>query len=617
MANKEGLIKDLKHKRDTSTQWLESNYVTPKWGYYDNLYLAVREPIQGAAPWRSNVYWPLIPQIIMDTLPKLVQGLIGDGSGFYHMFPRKIDENYEKRQQAAYAFEQLMQVTFEVGGFRRAVEDASNFALRRGIGWIKCTYKYVKTEREYFDIRKGKVVKVKSIAADIDNPVYTAPDPSNISWNPSAKHISDIRYIVERDSLTRSDIIALLDQEAYDSKEVKKCIEALGLDDEDKKNDMDSRYDVHNIYTASNVYTLIGDFLVRDIPSPYKNRRGIPFFPVRFWVEPQKIVSRGICELLADSQEALNDIVNLTLDNVLISTNKLFVVKEDALISDSNMDIQPGGLLTVTNLNDFRVEDMGQVSSSAFNAISTLMGMANRTVGTIPSLTTAEDGQPVNNKTATAARLVDASVKTRFSLIVDSNIDTCIKPLVKWTIDMLQQYMTTDRATELLGEQVMKDLEIEKADIDLSAEYDFTITGEDGQVGYKSELQNIMTGLEILSKLGDTAISRVDMNAVVDKISKALKLPKDMIIKSTVPAEEKKVSTFDPDKLSPEAKAQLTQLAQVLGQPVEAIIAAIKSGKVTIDQLVQMAQQKEAGAQAAAQPAPAPEPAATTAPVSQ
>ena len=599
---KDGLTRDeltnvLKRKITDAEQWLTQKYLLNKWGYYYNMYLAKRSTTLGSSTWRSNIFIPIVQQIIMDTTPRLVKGMIGKGE-FYTIKPKKV-ENYAVKQKSADALEELMKIEFETGNFKNSMGEATIWAETYGIGWIMADWRYEKERRQFYDIRKGKNVEVKREEVVWDQPYFRAPDPQNIFIDPSAREFEDMGYFAELQWLDVDELRKLKSSKAYDASAIQKFINEQ-LQERPQQSVQNSiadnttglniapinKYSLHTVYTKSGVYALLNmKELIRAHKSPYRNRRAFPLFPITYWKEPQKIIGRGVVELLADMQEAVNDMYNLKFDNSMLAVNKIFKIKKDSTIDDISLALEPGVFVEVENMDDLSLLDMGDVHQSGDKEVEQLTGFINRVVSTAPSITAQADGEPVNNTTATAASLLADSMATRFSTIVDNNITSCIQPLVRWLIDLNGQYMSKTNAVGMVGEITMKELGLEKKDFNFDEDFDYEVKGISGERGKAMELQLLLQGMQIFQSIPG-ANDRIDWTMVLETAVKDMEMPKNFL-KKLLPQQQ------NPGNLSPQTMGVLEHISQLIGVPVPTLLQLLEKGKVTIEQLIQQAQAKE------------------------
>ena len=591
MAKTKGaLLKELNEKTEKAKAWLQEKYIIPKWGYYDNLYRSIRVSTSKAEKWRSNVFIPLTFISISEIHPNLINGLIGQGD-YYQILPTDPDD--ESKKKSANAFEHLIKVVNETGNFIPAINQALNYAERYGIGWIKCVWKYEECTKEYFDIKEGKINKVEDTDVEWDQPYYTAPNPRNVFFNCGAK-ADELEYIVELENKNIREIEKMKDSKVYISGEIDKF-----LNDKDKEKDEDiptQKFTLATIYSKNNVYTVLeGRYIIRNHISPYKNRRGIPFFPLTYWPE-DTLVGRGICELMSDINDHVNDIANMKADNLILSINKILVAQEDAFLPDESIRFQPGSISMLNDIDKIKTFEFGNVNPQAFTEMEQFQGIANRIAGSVAGVTSPDEVAVMNNKTATAAKLLVASMANKMSTIISANMQACIKPMMKWVIDMLQQYMSKDQALKLIGERRMKQLQLEEKNIDLEAKYDYIITGQDGLKSKEDELNTYIGLIELLGMMG--AMDKLNVIPTLKRITQKFDIPKEIINteeeEEIKPEEEKapaQTQGVDVNTLSPQAKQELEVLAQQLGVPVEQIIEMVNSGQTTLQELVAQTQQ--------------------------
>jgi hypothetical protein len=574
LRDKKEVISELKGKIDKARNYMSTNYTAKLWPILDDLYNRIVRALPGVKKWQSKFASPIIFQAVQDELPKTLKGLFGEND-FFALFPRQGMDD-EKKMKSAKALQGIMKWNLENGNAFKAFHDCIQWGKRRGIGWVKCYWRYEKETRKYFDIKEGNVVTVTSDVVKYDEPWFEAPDPKDISFYCGAKSYTDIQGIVQHGEVYFSQVKAWEGLKQFDSEEIRRFL----YDKRGKKvKDFDT-FEIEYVYEHNNWYFLLDhNYLIKDHPNPLKSGI-IPFFPYIRYSNPDKVIGEGLGGALRDLTEMDGDMERAKADNIIQSVNTGWIKKHGATIYSASGEIGLSDIIEMDNPEDLKKRENPPVGAEIFNQVVSIQQRADRVVGAFGGITSPQGMSTVNNKTATGAEILKEESEETNDLDITFNKKCLVRPLVKHLIEMYQQYLDVDRFEKIIGEKAMKDLEIEKADIDLKSDYDFIITGDKGFYGKRKELEMITNGLSLMSTLGDAAMARLNVKAISDRIGKVMDWPKEFFI--------------DEDgemKLDPAAEAQLAEVARILETDPAIIKADIKAGKVTIEQVVQKAEE--------------------------
>jgi hypothetical protein len=570
-VDKSTKIDTLKKKIDKAKNYIQSEYKDKKWGYYKQLYQATITPVVGAATWRSQECVPLVYQMAQDTVGRIIRGLLGEsGSEFFTVYPR-LKKDATLKAKGAKALETIMRYHLDASNFGVHFHNAAINSLIYGIGWIKLWWLYDKQEYEYFDTKTGKVEKAK-LSVVTDRPAFSAPCPNNVFFDDEAENYFSMNFAGETEFLTYDEIKAFKDKPGYDNSAINEF-----LDDKADayENDPTERYEYDVCWTKKDVQGLLcGQYLIRDHINPIKSGLiRIPYFPLVYSPEPNQIIGRGLSQILASYQETASDIQNLTLDALYIICNPIFLKKMDSQIHAESLNLEPGSVIELDDVGDLARLDMGTISPQIFQELETVLSLANRVTGSAAGVMYPGTVQgEINNATATGATILQEEANVRFNYYIAYNRINCIKPMIKLMIDFEQQYLDPDKVEDMLGSKVMEAAGIEAADVDNSVEYDFMITGKEGMRGSYQDLQATMQAVQTVAALPDGA-NRLNIEAIIERVAKDLDMPKDFFTSA------KGGMPIDVNKLTPNAKAQLGQLAERLGITIDALLERIASGE--------------------------------------
>ena len=440
----------------------------------------------------------------------------------------------------------------------------------------------------------------------------------DVWWDPNASPFKrDITYVVKRKFVRTSELKS--QEKLWNIKDNYKYVLANNLN---ASNDLDSDpvVEVITVYTKKAFTTLVYNKAIRYVKNPLANQQ-IPFYFLVRYPDFYRFGGKGISAILADLQEAENDIYNLTMDNVKLSVNKVFKKRRDAYIPPQALNIEPGKVISLEDItNDFEMMDMGEVHLDAFKMLDTISGMVNQTTGSLDYLN-SPTGIGAQNKTAAGARIIVQEANRRFAMAIKYNKETFLVPLLKDLLSLYKQYIDRNLVKDIFAENELKSMKIDPMKIDWDGEYDFTITGNTSLLDKQAILENLQTALPLLSQLG----AQFNVQSIADQILDALDLPKDIIIGFSQPAApagntagpqgapaspngapaspatpgapqpgvEGPAPSPTAPQASPDQEAQIEQIAKILNTQPEILKQDMMSGKVNMATLIHMAERAQ------------------------
>jgi hypothetical protein len=400
--------------------------------------------------------------------------------------------------------------------FQRSVKDS----LIIGHGWVKTGYRFVE-EKKLDDIEEtadeaaesiptGQVESVMVIRED--RPFLERVDPFDMFVDPDATSMSDVRWIAQRSRRPLKDV---QNDNRYDYA-ARKEVSASSYSKWGNTNSGSNNY-VNNTYTDDEAYCDIyeyydinagtmsifsdsgGDkFLVKPVKIPYVF--GHPFVMLRDYDIPNYFYPMGELEAIEPLQMELNETRTQMMNHRkrysrkwLFSESAFDDFGRNALVSDDDNVIVP--VKGNENLNNVIVPMPAVINPPEFynqsslitNDIDRVSGISEYQRGAIPETT----------RTAREASIIAESSNARVAeklIGIENSIAACAENLIK----LAQQFMTEEQTIRVIGsENAPVWLKFDKDYI--NGEFDFTV--EAGSTAPRNEAFRRDMALQMVSAM--------------------------------------------------------------------------------------------------------------------
>jgi hypothetical protein len=400
--------------------------------------------------------------------------------------------------------------------FQRSVKDS----LIIGHGWVKTGYRFVE-EKKLDDIEEtadeaaesiptGQVESVMVIRED--RPFLERVDPFDMFVDPDATSMSDVRWIAQRSRRPLKDV---QNDNRYDYA-ARKEVSASSYSKWGNTNSGSNNY-VNNTYTEDEAYCDIyeyydinagtmsifsdsgGDkFLVKPVKIPYVF--GHPFVMLRDYDIPNYFYPMGELEAIEPLQMELNETRTQMMNHRkrysrkwLFNESAFDDFGRNALVSDDDNVIVP--VKGNENLNNVIVPMPAVINPPEFynqsslitNDIDRVSGISEYQRGAIPETT----------RTAREASIIAESSNARVAeklIGIENSIAACAENLIK----LAQQFMTEEQTIRVIGsENAPVWLKFDKDYI--NGEFDFTV--EAGSTAPRNEAFRRDMALQMVSAM--------------------------------------------------------------------------------------------------------------------
>jgi len=207
---------------------------------------------------------------------------------------------------------------------------------------------------------------------------------------------------------------------------------------------------------------------IYDGPSPYWRHGKKPFVAFSFDRLPNEFYGLSAVQIISDLQEEENTIHNQRTDNVNFVLNKMWKVRRNADIDESQLVSRPHGVIYVDRADDVQELETKDVAASGFrnqNIVSTVMENA------LAAPPIMQGAQATKSQTATETMKQTGNAGLRFDVKVQLFADTDIKRLAYMMDKNNQQFINGRRLIKLGEEDGRKWRSITPGD--LVGEYDY------------------------------------------------------------------------------------------------------------------------------------------------
>ncbi len=582
---------------DEDKAYFEVNY-KDKLISYRNQYLGKREKTSGTQDWRAIIHVPISFEECQEAMATQVAGLLGNDGNFFIIPPEKKGDGQSLKD--ARGMEVVAKHYLKKGKFVKTISDSCLNGNIGGWGWFGLDWKYEKGTLNYYDEKDGKLGEVKKDHIFFDCPIFPTYDSQQVYAYKHAKTMEDCRRITITSKITLGEARIEKERKRFNRKdELNRFISDKEALINKKEVDVYLPYEM-TITKERNYQTIIidGDYVVQRINNPAKSN-SLNMFPIVKYPEPNRLYGQGICEIIQDLQEELNENECMKLDNMKLGTNKIFTKRDTFSLKPSQRKWYPGIVLDVEEQGDIAELMTSPLSMDAFRETQDLIAMVSRTTGSASGVTSPDNIAPVNNKTATGARLMKEKENERAALYFMYNREVAMYPFVESLLSLIQQHKGGEKVEDIIGKEKAEFYDVTGVKIDKERKYDFILLGESGLLDKEMELQNMGAFLEFLQALGPEAAQMLNIPAFIKKLGTVLDIPDELLRTDSeqppVPeqpqqAQAQKQLPQSMAELPPNIQEQLQFVAQTLGKDPNAILQAVNDGTVTMEQVILEAQ---------------------------
>lgn len=420
--------------------------------------------------WRSNLFVPMTFTIIETFVPHVLLSIVG--SDVIVSMKATNRDDFDKAKVAEktttmQAYEDDIKEKYEM-----FIKDAATGGLSVGLPiWFTDKIKSMKVERRQ---RKFMGITVPGMTQDVEvasdryrfnGPKLFHVDIHDYYPDVSKTRIDDMSFAIREFLLYQHEVKEYLDQGIFtDEKEVKQLLsdkdtnDRLSGDVVRRMETLDKAVEgvdgmrsvlVKEYWEKDRLIYVINDkYVVRNTDNPNWHK-SIPFIDMKAVPIPHKYYPKSLPWTVNDLQNLANDTFNQKADNVRYLLNSMYAVVEDEILYNSDLVPRPGGKVRVkTDPNAIQQIRHENVTPDAYTQASEINVMGQNASGIFNIV----KGQMERKETATVGALLANAAGTRLQATIMRMAETFVKKHFMFMVELNRQYMTEEKAIEMLGE---------------------------------------------------------------------------------------------------------------------------------------------------------------------
>jgi hypothetical protein len=241
---------------------------------------------------------------------------------------------------------------------------------------------------------------------------------------------------------------------------------------------------------------LVNDYWpIRIHPNPFYSKRR-PYKDARFLRVVDEYYGRGVTEAMASMQYMLNDINNLTIDNITNSLNPIILINEDLVTNVESLRIAPNAKWFV-DPSGVQFITPPNVAAVGLQTIGMMQGMIQDASGAsfIAQGRAAPQGRGRAQNTASGLGLLNQQSSQGFQFALTELEEQLMIPILEWNYQLAEQFMTEKLPLLVGGEQNIPLIEEHVGFEDVFGKYRYTWKGAQGvkeQMSLTQQMQNFM-----------------------------------------------------------------------------------------------------------------------------
>lgn len=183
----------------------------------------------------------------------------------------------------------------------------------------------------------------------------------------------------------------------------------------------------YRLVTIGNRKRILRDEVVK--VWPYSHLRNNPDFHV--------YLGRSDLQPIKSLQLGYNDLVNMTLDNMLMSLTKMIVAGAGSGVDFDTFSVEPGAVLHCDDINQVKVESWASMDPNAYKLQQIILENIDRATGQSDY---SRGATPPRQEFATTVAFIQQAARTRNDSSIKIYEKTAFSPIAKKHIEWAQEY---------------------------------------------------------------------------------------------------------------------------------------------------------------------------------
>lgn len=445
-----------------------------------------------------------------------------------------------------------------VMGMTQKMRPTSKSALVYGVGIGKQYWKIdEKTVRQKKKFLKFIPYEKKNKVMLYNDPCYQQCSVFNTYFDPAVETLQDSAMVIQRFTINKSTLKRLKGyqnlkyvkgRDTFNPESKESWVDGKSLDDSEFNDTTHSRpetVDMIEAWTDDEVIT-IADYdtgnpvLVRHMPNPYLHGKK-PFYLLRAFdeIEPNRLLTPGLGHVVLELQEAHSTVINQALNNINLNLKKAWLVKKGANIKKSDLEITPGKVIRVNNLDDIRELKFQDISPGARFILESINAFIESASGATDIAKGLSSGD-----TATSDHIKNENLETRIEILRE-NFESFVEEIGQDMVSLIQQYMSESKTIRIFDKS--KEMQrLIRFSPDQIRDAKFAVTVEAGSSVAKDGVTRTKRLLEAFDRFKDHP--SFNSEQVMREIFKNEGLDETKMLKDGKPLTQRLVSVMEAEK---------------------------------------------------------------------
>lgn len=454
-----GLVKDRKS--------VSEDFCKPYWELFNEFEDAYLSYIDSSDwEWRSKVFHPEVFSLIETLLPRMMSNN-----------PRvdAVPRGPEDKDQSE-IIQDLITYQWERADMFEKLTDLVKSGLIYGTSYGKVFWRQTITTKKYrvpIEMNgqyMGSEIQEKEVV-EYDDPDFEVVSPYHLLFAPGATDIQDSKWIIQKSWVTYDELEKDNEQakslgfELYKNlKELKDAHtnsvkddyetnkkRARGASDYELEDDTINKIELWEMWEDDRVVTIAnGSIVIRDTDNPFWHKKK-PFVRFVDVPVPGEWFGLGEVEPVLGIQDSINSLSNQRQDNVNLILNRMWKVREGAMLDEDELASFPGGIIHLTSLQDAEPVVTQDVTASAYNEVATLKQSFQSASGVSDYYNKGTGVKP--SDTATEAMIIQENQSARLRLKIQLFEEMVIKEVGAQWLQLNEQFIDQEKIIRVLGDR--------------------------------------------------------------------------------------------------------------------------------------------------------------------
>jgi hypothetical protein len=280
---------------------------------------------------------------------------------------------------------------------------------------------------------------------------YVDPNAADVE---DARYCGHVEYMTKEELTEREALGYKLDWEQINNEDKQnearnQRMNSVGLPSANNNtNNEDNLYEVHHYWEDDKHVVIINrTYIALERDNPFWHMKK-PYVKDVYTEVPGEFYGMGIVETVESLQDELNTERNMRIDYRSFALRRMFKVRRGAQINKNQLKWRQGGIVEVDNMDDIEDFKIDTSVGATFNQEETIKMDFKDATGAHDVLM----GTANSSETATSTMTKDNNASIRFKHIISSIEKRLLASVIKFMIQLNQQFIDSEKILRVTGE---------------------------------------------------------------------------------------------------------------------------------------------------------------------